>query len=397
MTHRWALSANADAVFVTAAGASLLGRYAGLLHGLSDGAELRDDVGGTESTAQAPSPASANPTAMPDLANIPGFESISLTGSSAAVAVAERPVAALARPVENLSVERSRTLLLRDTEEVERLVGCLRHLCSLINRDRRPFTPINGILLVIPAAAGASDAAMCELASLCQRDLEAIRDVLQVECPIAALVCDLEQVPGFSDFLSFYPEGQRKRFLGQEFPLIPDLDAAGKVRMVERGVQWVADSQFPSLVYKNWVPEAIGPGEVAPSASANARLYRFLGELRERQKRIGRVLTRGVVMPTGGRAMLGACGFAATGRDLGREQGFAASTFRWLIENQNHVAWTPEALAADAQFSRGARLGYVGLGLLALALVVLAYFLARERFKGEPRTIVRKANSDQRL
>ena len=33
-------SANADAVYVTASGASLLGRYAGLLHGLSDGADL---------------------------------------------------------------------------------------------------------------------------------------------------------------------------------------------------------------------------------------------------------------------------------------------------------------------------------------------------------------------
>ncbi len=165
-----ALSANADAVFVTAAGASLLGRYASLLHGLSDGAEARDDVGGSGTAAVATSAApAATPSALPDLANVPGFESISLSGSSAAVAVAERPVAAPARAVENLSVERWRTLLLRDTEEVERLVGCLRHLCTLIGRDRRPFTPINGILLVIPSAAGASDAAARELASLCQR------------------------------------------------------------------------------------------------------------------------------------------------------------------------------------------------------------------------------------
>ncbi len=313
---------------------------------------------------------------MPSLANVPGFESLVDGGTGAAVAVATPPVTAPTRATENLSVERSRTLLMRDTEEVERLSSRLRHLCTLIGRDRRPFTPINGILLLIPAAAGASDAASRELASLCQRDLEAIRETLLVECPIAALVCDLEQVPGFTDFLSFYPEGQRKRFLGQQFPLVPDLDAAGKVRLVERGVQWVADIQFASLVYKNWVPEAAGPGDIPPSASANARLYRFLAELRERQKRIGRVLTRGVVMPTGGRAMLGTCGFAATGRDLGREQGFASSTFRWLVENQNHVAWTPEALAADSQFRRGARLGYLGLGLLVLALLVLGYFLA---------------------
>ena len=119
--------------------------------------------------------------------------------------------------------------------------------------------------------------------------------------------------------------------------------------MVERGVQWVADVQFPSLIYKHWTPETAGPADVPPAASANARLYRFLGELRERQRRIARVLTRGVVMPTGGRAMLGACGFAATGRDLTREQGFASGAFRWLVENQNNVAWTPEAVTVDAQ------------------------------------------------
>jgi hypothetical protein len=80
-------------------------------------------------------------------------------------------------------------------------------------------------------------------------------------------------------------------------------------------------------------------------------------------------------MPTGGRAMLGSCGFAATGRDLAREQGFAAATIRWLVENQNHVAWTTEALAIDADFRRGTRLGYLGLLGFFVAIAALAFAL----------------------
>lgn len=363
-----ALSANSDVIFVTAAGASLLGRYAGLLHGLGDGEEAE---AGEPAAAESSADAEAE-VPIPDLAAAPGFGAIG-SGPGAAAAVAT-PQAAAAAPAAT-TVERSQTLLLRDAEAVERLTERLGHLCTLIGRARRPFTPLNGVLLVIPSAAGGSDAAAREVASLCQRDLEVVRDRLQLECPIAALVCDLEQVPGFTDFVAFFPEGQRKRFLGLQFPLVPDLDPAGKVRMVERGVQWVADVQFPSLIYKNWTPEAAGPAELPPASSSNARLYRFLGELRERQKRIARVLTRGIVMPTGGRAMLGACGFAATGRDLVREQGFASAAFRWLVENQNHVAWTPEAVAVDSEFRRGARLGYLGLLALVAGLAAVAYAL----------------------
>ena len=364
-----AVSANAEAVFVTAPGASLLGRYAGLLHRLSD-AEATAGFGGGNALDDPEEPDSAARATSSSGRDDDGGESVFVAESATATMVESRPVAPAAS-----SVERSRSLLLRDPEEVERQLARLRHLCELIERDRRPYTPLNGILLVIPADAGASDAAAREVATLCQRDLDAVREQLQVECPVVALVCDVEQIPGFADFMTFFPEGQRKRFLGQQFPLVPDLDASGKVKMVERGVQWVANVQFPLLIYKNWEPEPIGLVETPPSASANVRLYRFLSELRERQRRIGRVLTRGVVMPTGGRAMLGACGFAATGRDIVREQGFGAGAFRFLVDNQNHVAWTPEAVEGDAAFRRLTRLGYLGLVVLVAALVVLGYLL----------------------
>ena len=99
-----ALSANSDVVFVTAAGASLLGRYAGLLHGLGDGedSEFNENAG---ETPRAPATGTEPPAAfsMPDLAAPPGY------GGSAGTAVAALPAATVASVA---TVERSQAALL---------------------------------------------------------------------------------------------------------------------------------------------------------------------------------------------------------------------------------------------------------------------------------------------
>ena len=97
------------------------------------------------------------------------------------------------------------------------------------------------------------------------------------------------------------------------------------------------------------------------SGSPNVGLYEFLARVRG-ATRLGRILNRGVVMQAGGGApMLGGCAFAATGKDLVREQGFAAGVFRLLIENQNNVSWTDDARQADLDYRRWTALGYFGL------------------------------------
>ncbi len=49
-----------------------------------------------------------------------------------------------------------------------------------------------------------------------------------------------------------------------------------------------------------------------------------------------------------------------------RDQGFANGIFRLLLENQNHVTWTPEALVVESAYRRWAYLGYLGLGLITI-------------------------------
>ena len=352
------VSANQDAVYVTCAGASLLGHYATLLAGAPDVSGRPDAVVPTESAATGePSPNGGDEGTAP--------ERDAATAVMVATEEDELPSA----------LERPRSLLLKDAEEVERLGARLRYLCHKIARERRPFCPINGILLLFPYACTGGDAEAKEAGSLCQRDLEAVREAFQVDCPVFALVCDLERVPGFDEFLKFFPEGQRRRLLGQELPLAPDLDAAGRVKMTEKGVQWIGDVLFPKLVYKFWGVEGADSASGALSESANVRLYEFLSRVRGAQKRLGRILNRGVVMPASGAPMLGGCAFAATGKDLVREQGFAAGVFRLLIDNQNHVAWTEDARQADADYRRWTALGYLGLAGFVGAILALGYLL----------------------
>jgi hypothetical protein len=358
------VSANQDAVYVTCAGASLLGRYATLLAGAPDviRRSTGSPTGATSGSGGAapPAPAGADAEVEP--------ESPSQAEATAVMVAAEEDEFPS-------SLERPRSILLKDVEEVELQGARLRHLCHRIARDRRPYCPVNGILLLIPYACTGGDSEAKEAGSLCQRDLEAVRQAFQVECPIFALVCDLERVPGFDEFLKFFPEGQRRRLLGQQLPLAPDLDAQSRARMTEKGVQWIGDVLFPRLVYKLWGVDGADLATSSLTSSANVKLYEFLSRVRSAQKRLARILNRGVVMPAPGPPMLGGCGFAATGRDLVREQGFAAGIFRLLIENQNHVAWTEEARLADADYRRWTTLGYLGLAAFVAAILVLGYVL----------------------
>jgi len=161
--------ANADGIYVSCTGASLLGRQAAIL------ADELDE----ELTVREPASAagrSLSPVGRPQL-----LEPADASGdSSTGVAVAEVP------PVEpGTRPRRRRPALLKDAAEVERLTARLKHLCRLIARDRRPHCPLNGILLVVPFAATAADEDANQTGAICRADLAAAREVLQVHCPHA--------------------------------------------------------------------------------------------------------------------------------------------------------------------------------------------------------------------
>jgi hypothetical protein len=375
--------ANRDGVYVSCAGASLSGRQADIL-GSSLGVGGNSAYGGGDS----------------DMGGGGGGEDMFKTVQPGGLMKEMQAVLARAREQgrdpSQLSEEEKREIrmlvsqeeaqrggrksaprpqIMRNTEEVERCGARLRHLCRLIVRDRRPFCPANGILFLVPFSGADSEEDANQTAAALHQDLASIRSVLRVHVPIFAMICDLEKAPGFKEFLERFPEDQRQRRVGQRYPLCPDLPDDKIAPSIESCVQWIFQVVFPTWVYKLFRVESPGRDDVNQVVAGNCRLYQLMAQMRERQKRFAKIVSRALVLEASGPPLFGGCYVGATGSDPGTEQGFVAGTFRRLTENQNFVSWTDEALAEEADYSRLITYGYVGIAVMVLALVGIGYWL----------------------
>jgi hypothetical protein len=271
--------------------------------------------------------------------------------------------------------DRPRASLLKNPTLVATQTARLKNLCRQIVRDRSPYCPLNGILLLVPYGGAEKDADAQDTGLICPQELQAARQALQVQCPLIALVCDMETAPGFSEFVARFPTGERQRRIGQRFPLNPDLNAGeSAAELIDRGAQWPCAALFPSWIYKLFRLEGTGKEDLTTVTRGNVKLYQLLAHMRERRKRFGRILSRAV--PADGTALplYGGCYYAGTGRDANREQAFVAGVVQRLLKEQNAVSWTPEAIAEEAEYERWTKLGYAGLVAGTVALVALIYF-----------------------
>ncbi|MFO0879314.1 MAG: type VI secretion protein IcmF/TssM N-terminal domain-containing protein [Gemmataceae bacterium] len=350
--------ANREAIFVTAEGASLLAVQAARL--------IEGDVPAVAGPAQPLEeylePAVSTPVVSPDLAV--GAEA--RAGAVLLLGETENEPDLMSRP--------RREALLTDREQVELQTRRLRHLCRILGRDRRPYCPVNGMLLLLPLAATANPVDASETAGVIRHDLEVARGALQLDCPRLVVMGGAERIPGFAELLRHFPqEGTGPSWvLGQHFPLIPDVPAAQAPALIEQGVSWVGDSMLPLVISQLWRREGEeGVTEYHQALEANILLYEFLDDCRKRLALLGRLAARGVHVE-GAPAYLGGCYLAGTGADAAREQGFLGGVLRRLIEQQNHVRWTGDALADDEAYHRFTFVGYI---LLAIFVVVIALIL----------------------
>jgi hypothetical protein len=270
-------------------------------------------------------------------------------------------------------------------EEDRRLTARLEHLCRLLVRDRWPEPPINGILVLIPYAATCSDAAADLTSRDCQQDLASAWRVFRLHCPLFALVCDLETVPGFAAFLDAYLAGgkteekkreARKRRLGRGLGWGVGLDPESRRRTVAAQVDWIGRTMLPKLIYgKDYIRlETPGREDLATAVRNNSQLCRFMGAMYEGQKRLTRIVLQGLMSKTSGPDLLGGCYLAATGRDAANEQAFVAQVFEGrLVASIRHVAWSQEALDEEARYHQWTSYGYMSLPVFVVAVIVLVY------------------------
>lgn len=366
--------ANNEGIYVTCTDTSFLSRYA-----------MR--LARRQEAAKAPPPAPVEPQPATEATRISSLLGGSMTkpsepaGNEAwnqASGAAAAPASANPGRTEtetSASPASVRDALEFDADEVDDIAVQLKHVCFLIARDRRPYCPINGVLALTPFAAIEGDHETTEAAMLLDRDLEMIREATQVCCPLLVVVCNLEQATGCRDLLQRFPEEQRKRRLGVEFPLLVGRDATGVPQMVEEGLRWVCQSLIPALVYRLVHIKKSGESGEDEENRLNVQVYRFLAELRQREKRLVRLLTRGINLGADEPWLLGGCFLVATGADPTREQGFLGGLFPQLQQMQNTISWTRFALKEDVGCRLWTNLGYIALAVCTVAVLSLAIWL----------------------
>jgi hypothetical protein len=363
--------ANQEGVYVTCAGASLLGRLAALLAGKAEA--------GPALTSSAHDNGNGSPAIDPLATLAAGRQKDKKVDELKAILdEAERQ----GRGPAQLTVEeqrrvrvlaKSRPVLLTNRDEVERLTARLKYLCRLIVRDRYPYCPVNGILVLLPLAATDDDEEARQASTLGQTDMAAAHEALQVHCPSFALVCDLESATGVREFLDRFPKDSLQRRLGQRFPLAPDLDPAAQAALVDKGGNWICNSLLPFWIYKLFRVESPREGS-ADAIEGNARLYRFLYEMRERQKRLGLIASRLAPQTPNMPLLFGGCYLGCTGSDPSG-QAFLPGVLRRLVDEQEAVCWTQQALDEEQEYRRWTRVGYTVVGLFTAAILALDAYL----------------------
>jgi hypothetical protein len=386
--------ATREAVYLTCAGASVLGCHARFLAGklkLGDqatpgGAEQSnedDDIINRTLSPDAKDNKIPNKGVFADIANMAQM-----------FYQAERE----GRPLAKLSKSQKRKLRgyyrkshphrspLKDTDRIAEESARLQFLCQLVVRDRRPFCAVNGVLLLLPFAGCDSDQDAAYTAEALQRDLAVTTTALKVDCPHFALVCDLETADGFGDFLQHFTPSQRLQRLGQRCPLNPDLRDEvteapakdGAARMLDSLAKWLSRSFMPTWIYRHFQMEKADKPALEEVVRGNGQLFLLGDELQERSKRLGTILSRGLAQKTAaGPLLFGGCYLAGTGSDPENEQGFVRGLMDRLDDEQSRVYWTRATLAEEARYAFWANLGWTVLALVLAGLVLLlaAFYL----------------------
>lgn len=277
--------------------------------------------------------------------------------------------------------DRSYRSCVRDADEAARLAARFEAFCRLVIRDRWPYCPINGVLVLLPFSATDSDQDALDCGTAIGQDLAIARRVLQVNSSIITLLCDLESATGFSDFLEKFPEKQRQQRIGQRCPKVPHLESQpgrsgpnsqAYSKMVKSLASWVGRSVTAGWVYKHFQLDRPGYGdEYTAVVRSNARLFLFMNDMKEREDRIGQILDRAVASEDHDLPFLGGCYIAGTGPDAEREQGFVAGVFRRLSDEENFVTWTDQALAEEAGYVRAVGAAQIVFGVLLIGLLGL--------------------------
>jgi len=369
--------AGRSCAFVTCASASLLAEQSRMLSSAAGGGQEPDeepvgrvDGGGDEG-------GDYNSIGLGTLA--PGAEMMAIVRAAQQGNLSDDDKTRLGmnpNPRTRSTMVRARPKLLELPGKVNRLQQRLRHVCSLLSRERWPNCPINGILLLIPLKGTDDTIQANDTGLVCEQELATVRAGLKLRCPVLALVCDMEQATGFADFVQRIPAEQRKNRLGLSHPWLPALPPHQLPQVLVAEVEWIIQGVLISWVYRLF-EGSLREQTAGDPYAANASLFQFICEVQERKEPLARILASFAANQES--FYYGGCYLAGTGTAQA-EQAFVPGVLAKLVEGQDFVSWTPDAIAEDAGFRRRVQLGYGGLVAFTGAVVAAVWLLwSRQR------------------
>ena len=365
--------ANKQAIYIVALDACLLGRQAELLADASVAAPPAEPDKPLHTVFEEPKEAATTVSGPTDGQPSPALAVPNLLADLRPADVGTEPNNAVSSTPWITEAGKTRMpSLLKMTEEVDKYKRRLGYLTRRLGKERAPFCPLNGVLVLLPFAILDSDEDASQVATLCQYDLGVLHETARTRCPFAVVVADLETAPGYAALSESLDADRRLRLFGQDLPLVPDLKPAEFPLMVASSLHYF-NQVLAQWVFRLFRVEKSAGEMAAPFTAANTQLYEFLAAVRLREKGLERILTRILGGETNLEFLLGGFYLAATGANADREQAFLPGVFQQLVQSQNCVAWTDAALAEEADYRRWTVYGYAALALFCIAFVVLLY------------------------
>lgn len=242
-------------------------------------------------------------------------------------------------------------------------IGRLSYLCQKIVKVRRPISPINGILALLPQGAidrGGTDAV--ELQRAVKSDLSSIRYGLQVRCPVTALVVDMERQSGFRELMR---RVGKERVAGQRFGRRYDPRSLATSSEMDLLTEWISGT------IEDWVYSLFREDQ-ALTRPGNQQLYLLLCDFRCNLKKSLASVLKGAFAydpeecTTEDTLLFSGCYLAATG-ERADQRAFVGGILKKLSDEQEILEWTTDTLLEQQRWER---ISTVGLVVAALMVVL---------------------------
>jgi hypothetical protein len=246
----------------------------------------------------------------------------------------------------------------------------LSHVCRHLERARDPYCTLNGVLVVTPfSLLRRGPEQVRHLANATRQDLRTIQRSAHLRCPVISLIGGMEHEPGFGELVRRVGSGPAlEQRIGMRFePWNP----ATRERLEALAVH--ACDRIEGNVYDLFKMQ---DGYNKPG---NTKLYNLLCRTRTGFSDVLKIYLPAAFgqQDQDEKAMMfSGCYFAATG-EIEKLQGFLKSVLAdRMLENQDDLQWTDEALRHDAMREMWAKVGMAASGLLLLgsAFLVIRYW-----------------------